>query len=93
MKPHDPDILDNLALALKDLSRLDEAAECARRALAIEGRDPKLHIHAGVIFLDQHKIDEAGTAAAHALALNPNDHDVLNLMGRSPSNARNSTSP
>jgi len=82
MKPHDPDVLDNLALALKDLERFDDAAEILRRALAIEARSDKIHVHLASVLLDQHKLAEAGAAIERALALNPNSHDAVNLKGR-----------
>ena len=44
-KPNDPDTLDNLALALKDLDRHDEAEDLLRRALTIEARNDKIHVH------------------------------------------------
>jgi len=80
--PDNPETLDNLALAVKDLDRLEEAAELMRAALAIEQRSDKLHLHYGTILLDRHEIDAAAAAAARALALKPANPDAVNLMGR-----------
>src|SRR5262249_24834823 len=80
--PNDPDPLDNLALALKALDRLDEAAALLQRALTVETRDPKLYLHLGSVLLDQSKADAAAAALERALALKPDDHDAINLMGR-----------
>ncbi|HEY1980626.1 MAG TPA: sulfotransferase, partial [Xanthobacteraceae bacterium] len=74
--------LDNLALALKDLERLDEAADLLRRALVIESNSDKLYLHYGSVLLDQHKTEEAAAAIERAMALNPNNHDNVNMMGR-----------
>jgi len=62
--PNNPDTLDNLALALKDINRLDEAAELLCRALVIEPRSDKFHLHYGTILLDQKKTPEAAAAQA-----------------------------
>jgi lipopolysaccharide biosynthesis regulator YciM len=82
--PNDPGTLDNLALGLKDLDRPDEAVETLRRALSIEAKNDKFHIHLGSLLIDQHKVEEAAKAAERALALDPNNHDTINLMGRVP---------
>ena len=86
--PNNPDTLDNLALALKDLDRLDEAADLLRRALVIEQNSDKIHLHYGAVLLDQHKVEEAAAAAERALALNADNHDAVNLMGRDRLRAR-----
>jgi len=82
LRPNDPETLDNLALALKDLDRLDEAADTLRAALAIEARSDKIHLHYGTVLIDQNRVEEAASAAERALALNPRSHDAVNLMGR-----------
>ena len=53
-----------------------------RRALVVEARVGKFHLHYGSILLDQDKVEEASAATERALALNPNDHDAINQMGR-----------
>ena len=79
--PNNPDTLDNLALALKDLERLDEAAALFRRALSIEQRNTNIYVHLAAVLIDQHKTDEAASTLERALALNSRSHDAFNLMG------------
>ena len=52
------------------------------RAIAIEPRSDKFHVHFGSVLIDQDKIEEAAAAAERALALNADNHDAVNLMGR-----------
>jgi tetratricopeptide (TPR) repeat protein len=82
LSPNSPDTLDNLALALRELERLDEAVDVFQQALSIEARNPQIYVHLASVYLDHDKIEECEAAIGRALTLNPNNPDAINLQGR-----------
>jgi Flp pilus assembly protein TadD len=53
LKPDDTGVLNNLALALKDAERFDEASELLQRSLALEPNNVKTLTYLALLRLDQ----------------------------------------
>ncbi len=80
--PNNPDTLDNLALALKDLERLDEAADLMRRALVIESRSDKFICTTPRCCSTSTRSTRRRPRPSARWRSTPNNHDAVNLMGR-----------
>ena len=78
----DPETMGNLALAVQDLNRLDEAAALLRPATASDPHNARLHLHLGDVLLEQLKPDEAAAAVERAMTLDPANYYAVNLAGR-----------
>lgn len=61
----------NLALALSERGRPDEAIEAARRAVRLSPDDAELHCFLGVVLMQRLQLREARTELEIALALDP----------------------
>ena len=82
-RPNNPDTLDNLALGVKDLERLDEAAELLRRALVDREHTATRFICITARCCSTSTRPTKPPPRSNArMALNPNNHDNVNLMGR-----------
>ena len=76
LQPDDPGILVGLALALKPLGMVDEAAAVCRRALRLRPDDAHAHNTLGNVLLTQGLLDEAIASYREALRLQPDAHDA-----------------
>jgi protein O-mannosyl-transferase len=61
----------NLAMALLEQDRVDEALEHARAAIGIRPRDPKVHVNLGAALVRKGEADDARAAYDRALAIDP----------------------
>ena len=59
-----------------DLPTLNEAAEAARRALALDGNDPTVHHANAMVMLWLRQFERAGAHFDRAIALNPSDVQI-----------------
>ncbi|MEW6080026.1 MAG: tetratricopeptide repeat protein [Thermodesulfobacteriota bacterium] len=81
---HSPDLAwahNNLANALKETGRLDEALDHYRRALALKPDQPLAHNNIGAILGEQGKLDEAVVAFEAALRLQPHQAMTIDNLG------------
>src|SRR6266851_3777514 len=71
-KPRDPMLRFNLAVALHETCRLDEAIVQYDKALASEPRLAEAHNNIGLALQAQRRLEEATLAHQRALAVHPN---------------------
>jgi len=70
-----------LGVMLQGQERLDEAADCYRRALRLEPNLAEAHNNLGVILRRQGQMEEAEACCRQALKLRPNYTDALSNLG------------
>ncbi len=80
--PVHPGLLANLATALKQAGRRDEALETFARAVAAKGAPPEAWFNYGNLLLESRKRDEAEAAYRRALELNPDLFPAAARLGR-----------
>ena len=74
-------MLNNLALALKDDEKLDEASALLTRALSVDQNNAQTLTYLALVRVQQKRIAEAEAAAQRALTLARDDPDAVNAMG------------
>ena len=63
----------NLAIALTEQGKLDDAAACYRRVLDLNPQDAGAHNNLGIVLQMQSRFEEAAACYRQVLALNPDD--------------------
>jgi protein O-GlcNAc transferase len=81
LMPGEADAHYNLAVALKSLGRLDDAAASYRRALKVKPDYAEAHSNLGNVLKDLGRLDDAVTCYRRALALKPDSADAHNNLG------------
>lgn len=71
----------NLAMALRQLHRHDEALTHYRHAIAIRSDAPELHYHLINTLLEQQRVDEALATCTHALEIKPDSAMLFQQRG------------
>jgi tetratricopeptide (TPR) repeat protein len=71
----------NLAIALTEQGKLDDAASCYRRVLELNPQDAGAHNNLGIVLQMQSRFEEAEACYRQVLALNPNDAAAHNNLG------------
>lgn len=71
--PRTPALWLDLAIALRDLGRHQDALDAAQRAVALEEANPAAWIRIGEIWLSMNDRQQAGESFRRALALDPNN--------------------
>ncbi len=71
----------HLGSALKDQGKLDEAADCCRRALELKPDYAEAHVGLGNALMAQGKLDEAVARYRRALELKPGFAETYNNLG------------
>ena len=87
LNPQDAEIQGMLAMALQDIGRLDEANECANRAIQLDPANPQHYRARATILLALNKPNDAGQAvreglnmARQQLRVTPGDAELLENM-------------
>ncbi len=81
LKPHEPAYHTNLAIALNEQDRVDEAVASFRAALDLRPDDAEAHNHLGVGLKRQGHLDAAIACYRRAIALAPDDPDAHRNLG------------
>jgi len=76
-----PRILNNLGEAYRALGRHDKAADCYRRAIALDAGDPAPHNNLGNVLASQGEAEQAAACYRRALAIRPDDPEILANLG------------
>ena len=87
-QPHDPEVQNNLGIALSVLMRWAESIECFKRALSIAPKDPEILKNLGAAYADQKQWNEAVPWLLKAIEHYPGDYvEAVSLLGACLMNA------
>jgi serine/threonine protein kinase/Flp pilus assembly protein TadD len=81
LRPQNPGVRHNLAMALRRAGRLDEAAAAFRQAIALKPEYPAAHSGLGLVLLDKGRPDEAAAAFRQVVRLKPGSADAHYDLG------------
>jgi len=78
---NNPEILNNVGVALRKTGRSEEAATRFRQALAINPAYPEALVNLGSVLLSEKKLEEAAACFYEALRLRAGDPEALYCLG------------